>query len=298
MTRHAAAMVAWKAFRPERKGGSQVYDYGSNQARLVELVGDGGTLWLVTSTRRPPAPRQYHLAYKLTDCKPIDPADFSAPSGRYDYVVRSRNFHTSRHFRFNNATSTLRRLRFTSGRPMAETTNIGLRLLSIPELTSGDVERLERLQHRIEYGRNVFLSYSRKDAVAATAIETELGERDMTVSRDISMLRPGQPWKEGLHREVTSTECFLVLVSPNSADRGSFVRREVEWALNEHDSKGLVTTIVPIVLDSAGWEDFPELHPFTRWDYPARAAHREFFDRLAPGIAKETAHARGLLSPP
>lgn len=295
MPRHAIAMVAWKAFRPERKGGSKVFDYGSNQARLVELVGDGGTLWLVTSTRRPPAPRQYHLAYKLTDCKSIDPADFSAHSGSYDYVVSSRNFRTSDHFRFNNATSTLRRLKFTSGRPMAETTNIGLRLLSIPELTSGDVELLERLEHRIVNGRNVFLSYSRNDAVAATVIETELGERGMTVSRDISMLRPGQPWEEGLRREVTSTECFIVLVSPNSAAAGSFVRREVGWALDEHNSD--VTTIVPIVLASGGWEDFPELHPFNRVDYPARAAGREAFDRLATGIAKETARAQGVRSP-
>ena len=73
---------------------------------------------------------------------------------------------------------------------MAETTNIGLRLLSISEVTSSDVELLERLQHRIEHGRNVFLSYSHQDAAAAAAIETELGKRDVSVSRDISFLRP------------------------------------------------------------------------------------------------------------
>jgi hypothetical protein len=180
---------------------------------------------------------------------------------------------------------------------MAETTNIGLRLLSIPELRSGDVELLERLQHRIEYGRNVFLSYSRQDDAAAAAIETELGKSDVSVSRDISMLRPGQPWEEALHREVAGTDCFIVLVSPSSAAAGSFVRREVEWALNEHDSGGLVTTILPIVLPSGGWEAFPELHRFQWWDYPARAARREVFDRLATGIAEETARARGLRSP-
>lgn len=295
--RHAAAMVAWKTFRQGSTGGQAVFDYGSNQGRLLGLVGDGGTLWLVTSTRRRGEPRQYHLAYKLTDCAPIDPAHSIHSGTDFDYVVRSGDFRTSRHFPFNDATSTLRRLRFTSGRPMAETTNIGLRLLSIPELTSVDVELLERLQHRIEYGRNVFLSYSRKDVAAAAAIETELDKRDVSVFRDIPMLRPGQPWEKALHQEVAGTECFIVLVSPNSAAADSFVRREVKWALNEQASGGLVTTIVPIVLDSAGWEDFPELHPFTRWDYPARAARREFFDRLAPGIAEETAEARGLRSP-
>jgi len=296
VARHAAAMVAWKTFRPERKVVQRVFAYGSNQRRLLDLVGDGGTLWLVTSTRRRPEPRQYHLAYKLTDCEPVDPAD-SGKSGRYPYVVRSDNLDTSRHFPFNDATSTLRRLRFTSGRPMAETTNIGLRLLSIPELTSGDVELLERLQHRIYNGRNVFLSYSRQDAAAATAIETELGKRDVSVSRDITMLRPGQPWEEALRREVAGTDCFIVLVSPNSAAAGSFVRHEVEWALTEHNSKGLVKTIVPIVLASGGWEAFPELHGFHRWDNPARAARREVFDRLATGIAEETARAQGRRTP-
>jgi hypothetical protein len=30
-------------------------------------VGDGGTLWLVTSRRKQREPRRYHLAYKLVD---------------------------------------------------------------------------------------------------------------------------------------------------------------------------------------------------------------------------------------
>jgi hypothetical protein len=145
-------MVAWKTFRPGGTGGVAVYDYGSNQRRLLERVGDGGTLWLVTSTRRKRQPRRYHLAYKLVDCTAIEPRA-SLFSGRYDYVVRARDWQASRHFGFNDATSTLRRLRFTSGKPMAEVGNAGLRLLSIPELASGDVTLLERLQHRIEQGR-------------------------------------------------------------------------------------------------------------------------------------------------
>ena len=38
------------------------------------------------------------------------------------------------------------------GATAAEVTNPGLRLLSIPELTSGDGTLLERLQHQIEQG--------------------------------------------------------------------------------------------------------------------------------------------------
>lgn len=132
MIQHAAAMVAWKTFRSGGTGGAKAYDYGSNQRRLLDRVDGGGTLWLVTSTRRARESRRYHLAYKLTDCAAIDPMT-SLFSERYDYVVRARgDWGVSRHFGFNDATSTLQRLRFTSGKPMAEVKNLGLRLLSIP----------------------------------------------------------------------------------------------------------------------------------------------------------------------
>jgi TIR domain len=290
--RHAAAMVAWKTFRPGGTGGVAVYDYGSNQRRLLERVDNGGTLWLVTSTRRARQARRYHLAYKLADCAAIEPFH-SLVSGRYRYVVRARDWRASRHFGFNDATSTLQRLRFMSGKPMADVGNPGLRLLSIPELTSGDVALLERLQHRIEHGRNVFMSYSHEDAAIASAIETELGDRDVSVSRDMTMLQPGQRWEDALREEVAGTDCFVVLVSPNSAAGTSYVHREVEWALAEHAVGGLVTTILPIVLAGGGWDKFPELHRFQRWDYPTRTTHPEGFDRLAEGIAATTRHAKG-----
>jgi hypothetical protein len=276
-------MVAWKTFRSGRSGGAPAFDYGSNQRRLLERVDGGGTLWLVTSFRRARESRKYHLAYKLTDCAAIDPKASTLAKG-YDYVVRAGDWRASQHFGFNDATSALRRLQFTSGKPMAEVTNLGLRLLSIPALTSGDVAVLERLQHQIERGRNVFLSYSRKDATIASTIEAELGNRDVSVSRDV-MLLPGQPWEDALRKEVTGTDCFVVLVSPNSAADNSFVRREVDWALAEYDSGGFVKEIIPIVLPGGGWDDLPTLHRFERWDYPARAARSKAFDRLTEGIA-------------
>jgi len=179
---------------------------------------------------------------------------------------------------------------------MAEVTNLGLRLLSIPGLTSGDVALLERLQHQIEHGRNVFLSYSHLDAAIASRIETELGNRDVSVSRDVAILLPGQRWEEALRDEVAGTDCFVVLVSPNSAADTSYVRREVEWASAEYASGGLVTTLLPIVLPGGGWEAFPELHRFQSWDYPMRTSRPEAFDLLAEGIAA-TRHAKGRPAP-
>ena len=283
MIQHAAAMVAWKTFRSGGSGGAAAYDYGSNQKRLLERVGRGGTLWLVTSTRRGRGPRKYHLAYKLANCAAVDPKD-SLFSGRYSYVVRAGDWRASRHFGFNDATRTLQRLQFTSGKPMGEVANLGLRLLSMPGLTSGDIALLERLQHQIEHGRNVFLSYSHQDAAIASTIEIELSNRNVSVSRDVSLLMPGERWEEALRDEVAGTDCLVVLVSSNSAG-SAWVRREVDWALDEHGRGGLVTTIVPIVLSGDAWEAFPELHSFQRWDFPAQAFRSESFELLAKGIA-------------
>ncbi len=283
MTKQAVAIVKWEIFRPGKgTGGAAVYDYGSDQKRLLARVADGGTLWLITSRRKAKETRRYHLAYKLVDCAEVPPEE-SIFSEKWKYVVRAQDWRQSRHFGYNDATETVRRLKFTSGKPMSEVSNVGLRLLSIPELTSGDVDLLNRLQHKIENGRTVFISYSHTDATMAAKIESELGKRDVSVSRDVAFLQPGQEWAEALRQEVAGTDCFLVLISLGAAG-STWVRREVEWAVSEYDKRGLVKSIIPVVLPKGGWEQFPELHRFERWEYPPVKRQAEAFSRLAKGI--------------
>jgi len=285
MRNAAIAMVKWEVFRPTGGGGgAAVFDYGSDQKQLHVRAAEGGTLWLITSTRRGKDPRRYHLAYKLVDCTAI-PREESIFSGQWKYVVRARNWTDSRHFGFNDATDTIRRLRFTAGKPMSAVSNLGLRLMTIPQLSAEDVVLLERLQHKLEEGRTVFISYSHEDVRFATEIEIELGKRDVSVSRDVAFLKPGQQWKEALRREVAATDCFVVLISPKSAE-SEWVRREVGWAIGEYEAGGLVKAVVPIVLRQGGWERFEELHHIQRWDYPESTHRTEMFDRLAQGIAR------------
>jgi hypothetical protein len=75
MTSHAMGMVKWSVFRSG--GGGQPYTrsyyYASKQKRLVDLAGDGGTLWLVTSRRKRGEPRRYHRASKLVNCEAAPP---------------------------------------------------------------------------------------------------------------------------------------------------------------------------------------------------------------------------------
>jgi hypothetical protein len=282
VTTHAMAMVKWKVFRPGGQGGVAVYDYGSDQKRLVETLSDGGILWLVTSRKRPKQPRSYHLAYKLADCFQV-PREASLFSGRWQYVVRAGSREESVHFHYNDVTNTLRRLEFTSGRPMAEVDNIGLRLLRIPELTQSDIELMERFEHRLLHGRTCFLSYSHRNKMIASRLEQELEKYDIHITRDATLLRAGDDWQKAIAKEVRSADCFIALISPVAA-KSRWVVKEVDWAVSEFKVQGLVSKIIPLVLPGGGWSSFPQLHHFQRVDMPPSAS-TEFYSRLATDIS-------------
>lgn len=284
MTTHAMAMVKWNVFRGGGGGEryTRSYYYASKQKRLVNLVGDGGTLWLVTSRRRRGEERRYHLAYKLVDCVAAPPWEEKVEQFG-SYMVSAQDWGSSVHFPYNDATDTLLRLRFTSGQPLTDRSKIGLRLLSIPQLTPDDVALMEAFQQKVLSERTVFLSYSHRNQRLATRLEAELEARNVHVYRDATSLQPGEDWESALRRAVRSADCVMVLVSPAAA-ASDWVRREVNWAKAELEAGGLVECIVPLLLPSGGWDDFPGLHPFQLEDYPRRP-DAAFFDRLAAKLA-------------
>jgi hypothetical protein len=277
-------MVKWNVFRSG--GGGELYTrsyyYASRQKRLVDLVGDGGTLWLVTSRRKPGEERRYHLAYKLVGCVAAPPWEEKAEQFG-PHMVCARDWGSSVHFPYNDATDTLLRLCFTSGQPLTDRAKIGLRLLSIPQLTTDDVALMEAFQQKVLSERTVFLSYSHHNRQVAARLEAELETRNVHVYRDATSLRPGEDWKASLERAARSADCVMVLVSP-AAVASHWVRQEVNWARGELEAGGLVERIVPLMLPSGGWDDFSELHPFQRVDYPRRP-DAAFFDHLAAELA-------------
>lgn len=286
MCLHAMAMVKWKIFRPSGGGGVAVYDYGSDQKRLVDIVGKKGTLWLVTSRGHVKERRSYHLAYKLSECYQV-PRENSIFSGKWKYVVRAGNRDNSTHFAYNDITDSIQRFQFTSGKPMSEAQNVGLRLLTIPELRASDIDLVERIEHKLLLGRTVFLSYSHRNRVIISRLESELEKRDVRAKRDTTLLLSGDKFEEALAKEVKSTDCFIVVISPASA-KSEWVHREVNWALSELRLGGLVKRIIPLVIAGGGWNSFPQLHQFHRIDMPASAG-AEFFNRMANDIAGKQA---------
>jgi hypothetical protein len=259
MKQHAVALVKWDVFRPRKGwGGVAVYDYGSNQKNLISRVGESGTLWLIASRKIGKNPTSYHLGYKLVNCHQVakEESDFS---GRWNYVVRAKDRKQSRHFGFNIATSILKKLKFETGVAMSEVSNLGLRLLSIPQLTAESVDLLERYQSQLENGRSVFISYSHSDSAVAERLEVELMERDISSNRDITYLEPGEKFERALEQKAKECDCFIVLISQSSG-RSQWVKKEVGWALNEIENDGFVKKIIPVLVSPEGWQLFPELH--------------------------------------
>ncbi len=288
MTIHAMAMVKWNVFRPGE--GSELftrsYFYAGKQKRLVNLLDGGGALWLVTSRKKKNQPRRYHLAYKLVDCHAAPPSDEKAEHFG-SYMVRAGDWNQSIHFPYNDVTDTLLRLRFTTGQPISDVSKIGLRLLSIPQLTPEGVELLTRFQEKVLSERNVFISYAHKNRRIATRLEHELEARNVHVWRDETALRAGDAWEAALARAAGSADAVMVLVSPQSA-QSFWVKREVSWAINEWNAEGgLVKRIIPVVLPTGGWDDFTEVHPFQWMQYPRRP-DGAFFDSLAAEIVRAT----------
>jgi hypothetical protein len=289
MPNHAMAMVKWEVFRSAKSGGrySRSYVYACKQKRLVNLVGDGGTLWLVTSRRKPGEPRRYSLAYKLVDCRSTPPWQEKAEEFG-DYMVSAQDWVHSIHFPYNDATELLLRLRFTTGHPLAASTQIGNRLLSIPQLTADDIALLDAFQQKILSERAAFLSYSRKNSGIACRLENELEQRGVHLFRDATALELGEDWQAALARAVRAADFFLVLVSSQAA-ASNWVRQEIAWAIAECRQGGLVERIIPIVLTQTAWQSFPELHGYQKVIYP-RKPEASFFDHLASELASLPRH--------
>ena len=282
-------MVRWDVFRHGQidnlkfaRGGQRIYDYACRQKRLVDLVGNSGTLWLVTSRRKAEQPRRYSLAYKLVGCSPVDPE--ASPSELFGrYAVRG-NMRTSEHFPHNDFTDTLRRFEFRSGKSMEHTSNMGLRVLSIPELSEHDIDLVGRFEEKLKNSRNVFVSYSREDITRAEQLEQELFARNMLVARDAGILGAGDKFADVLRKEAKNADCFVVLITPHSAV-SEWVHKEVDWAVGEYEAQGFVKKIVPIVSADGGWDAFPKLHEFHKKEWPRRPDN-QFFESLAAEIAR------------
>lgn len=116
----------------------------------------------------------------------------------------------------------------------------------------------------------IFLSYSRNDNTAASALRAALERAGLQVFKDDASLRSGDRWLSRLQTAVSCCDAFVVQVGRDGVQR--WIGAEVEVALIRHhqpDDDAERLPIFPILLPDATPESLPSflaLFQATRWD--------------------------------
>ena len=116
----------------------------------------------------------------------------------------------------------------------------------------------------------IFLSYSRNDNTAASALRAALERAGLQVFKDDASLRSGDRWLSRLQTAVSCCDAFVVQVGRDGVQR--WIGAEVEVALMRHhqpDDDAERLPIFPILLPDATPESLPSflaLFQATRWD--------------------------------
>jgi hypothetical protein len=246
----------------------------SKETTLQELVGDGGTLWIVVSRRRK-GRRLYSLTFKLVDCRPCN-YKTAVEFGRY--AIKG-NRDSSSYFPSNDATLLLMSMRFDprGAGPIKSVDVIGNSLQKPRVLRPDDVKLLDKYASRNSRW-SAFLSYATKDgASAARRVVAGLEKSGISTFGDEERLIVGENFERKIKEAIEGARYFILLVSPESA-RSNWVAKEREWAR----SKSTPPITVPIILKGGRLEDFPGLETIQAltWASPAGATVEKLVSQL------------------
>ena len=129
----------------------------------------------------------------------------------------------------------------------------------------------------------VFLSYSRTDLPAASALRAALEQAGLSVFRDEDAIRVGDRWVTRLQEALQGCRAFVVLVGRDGVRR--WVGAEVQVALIRHLSpqdEARRLPIFPLLLEGAKSEDLPPflaLFQTARWS-PAAPVPAALLDAI------------------
>jgi TIR domain-containing protein len=109
----------------------------------------------------------------------------------------------------------------------------------------------------------VLVSYASEDVSAAQEISERVLEAGFGLWLDKKCLLPGQDWESEITAAVSEADIVIFLISKNSADKVSFVQRELRFAFNAADERpeGQIF-LIPVRLD-----DTPLPARIKRWHW-------------------------------
>ncbi len=144
----------------------------------------------------------------------------------------------------------------------------------------------------------VFISYARKDQTKAREILKALKSKTKRKTKarfwmDENALRAGQHWPEKIKEAIQNSQFVIALLSRSARAPMSYVRNEIEWALNHAETaipKGQIY-LVPIRLEdirlARSRHPFDKLHNRQHVDYFPRKKNKEQAMRKVAGIIND-----------
>jgi hypothetical protein len=263
-SKDALAFVNYKYFRtsPEnRQKYLRAFFYVSKRPRVLNLVGGGGRLWVVTSSRKENADRIYSLAYKLDNCEPFEV--WPHLQEKFGNLGVSADPGKCCHFPSNNLTDLLMSLVFVPAKPISKRTSIGMSIMVARQLSQNDVKKMLAYEDKVLHGEHVFISYSSKNTNYADGLQRVLESAGHSVWRDVRSIVGGDYWEPEIFRAIDNANVVIVIVSPESA-ASTWVKEEIALATSLLGGPGKVKRLIPIVIDENSWSLFPDLHVFQK----------------------------------
>jgi hypothetical protein len=258
-SKDALAFVNYRYFKssPEnRQKYSRAFYYVSKRDRVLNLVGGGGRLWIVTSKKKEDSGRVYSLAYKLERCCPFDVwPHLREVFGNYGVSADPRD---CVHYPSNALTELLLDLEFVPTKPIRQRSSIGISLMNARLLSSTDVIKLISYEDKILHGRHTFISYSSKDSSVADRLQEALEIRGHSVWRDVRSIVGGDSWEIEIYRAIENSDVLVVIVSAESAS-SEWVKEEILHAKGLLNKPAKLKKIVPLVIDENAWPMFENL---------------------------------------
>jgi TIR domain len=263
-SKDALAFVNYRFFKssPEnRQKYSRAFYYVSKKARVSNLVGGGGRLWIVTSKKTKDFGRAYSLAYKLEQCSPFNVwRQLKDVFGNYGVSADPRN---CTHYPSNVLTELLLDLEFVPTKPIKHRSSIGMSLMNARELSSIDVRKLLSYEDKILHGRHAFISYSSKNSSVANKLQETLEAYGHSVWRDVRSIVGGDRWESEIYRAIDNSDVLVVIVSAESAS-SKWVKEEILLAKKILNKPTKLKKIVPLVIDEGAWSMFGDLQEFQK----------------------------------
>lgn len=141
----------------------------------------------------------------------------------------------------------------------------------------------------------IFIAYSRKDEEFLRELRVFLHPLEQNKGVNIwydGEIVAGEVWETSIKTALHRADVILLLVSANSLASEYFYEKEVQEALERHQSG--ICTVIPVILKPCGWEDTPlaslqalpkDGEAITLWNNRDQA-YKSVFDGVKSAIAK------------